>query len=324
LRNTKENDLFNKILVPLDGSQLAEKAIPFAEEMIAKFGASVTLLSTDAPEDTPKHDEYYEYLNKTQAVMEQDLKKYAPAKKAKINTAITGRTGLLGDPASEILDYADKEDFNMIIMATHGRTGITRWVLGGTANKIARTFSCPLMLIRAKAVVPKPVDIKKVLVPLDGSRESESVLPFVETIAAKLRPDITLVHIVELLYHVTAYPEIASYGGAGIVRTPYSPDEMKPFQETGEKYLKSISDSFMKKGIRHTTELRTGIPAAEIIEMETKLHPDLVVMSTHGQSGFGRFDNGSVTDKVLHAGTTPLLMVRPQPSAPGSSVGQNR
>lgn len=306
--------MFNKILVPLDGSKLAEKALPYAEELATDFGSKVTLLSAGAPEDTPQHDEYFAYLKKASATLAEDFKNSKV--KAEVNTAITGNAGMTNDVAAEILDYADKQDFNMIIMATHGRTGITRWVLGDNANKVARAFTCPLLLIRAKNDVPKTVQIKKILVPLDGSKESEAVLPFAEAFASKTKAEISLLHIVEMLYTVTAYPAAAGYGGAGIVRVPYTPEEMKPSIDVGEKYIKSVSAKLAEKGFSNKTEVRAGTGGEEIIEVEAKMHPDLTIMSTHGHSGFGRFEHGSVTDKVLHGGSSALLLVRPPQKSP--------
>jgi nucleotide-binding universal stress UspA family protein len=87
---------------------------------------------------------------------------------------------------------------------------------------------------------------------------------------------------------------------------------MKPWKEVGEKYIKSVNDKLTVEGIKASYEVRVGSAGEEIIEAEAKMHPDVVAMSTHGHSGFGRFDHGSVTDKVLHAGSTPLLLVRPK------------
>jgi nucleotide-binding universal stress UspA family protein len=305
--------LFDKVLVPLDGSKLAAKALPYAEEMAIEFGSKITLLSAGAPEDTPQHDEYLAYLKKTSATVSAEIKKII--NKAEVKTAITGKKGIVNDAAAEILDYAAKDDDNMIIMATHGRTGLTRWVLGDVANKVARAFSCPLLMIRAKATTPKSVHIKKILVPLDGSAGSEAVLPFVEAFAETIKPEITLLHIVDLQYHVYAYPEAAAYGGANIVRVPYNKTEMKPFVDAGKKYIQSISDKLAEKGFANKVEVRSGSAGEEIMEAEAKIKPDLVIMSTHGHSGFGRFEHGSVTDKVLHGGASPLLLIRPPQTA---------
>ena len=309
--------MFEKILVPLDGSELAEKALPYAEELAVKLGSEVTLVTIGTQAENVQHPENRVYLSKKAADMEQNFKKSsaaARAKKAKVTSDIVSSSGLVARPAEEIVEYADKKDINMIIMATHGRTGITRWVMGDTANKVASSFKCPLLLIRAKADVPQKIQLKKILVPLDGSKASETVLTFIEILASRLKPAINLLHIVEMQFHVYAYPEAAGYGAPGIVRVPYNKEEMKPFREAGEKYIKGISDKLKEKGIESTTEVRVGSPGDEIIEMEQEQHPDIVVMSTHGHSGFGRFDHGSITDKVLHGGKTPLLLVRPQKS----------
>ena len=66
------------------------------------------------------------------------------------------------------------------------------------------------------------------------------------------------------------------------------------------------------KGIQTSYEVRTGSPGEEIIKVEGEMRPDMVAMSTHGHSGFGRWDHGSIADKVIHAGNTPLLLVRPR------------
>ena len=306
--------MFEKILVPLDGSKLAEKALPYAEELAAKLGSEVILINVGTKAENIEHPEYRVYLSKIAARTEENIKKsQAPAvrKKAKVSSSVVSSKGLAARPAEEIVDYADKENINLIIMATHGRTGITRWVMGDTANKVAQSFKCPLLLIRAKNDVSKTVRLQNILVPLDGSKESETALPYVETLASKLKLTVNLLHIVEMQYHVYAYPEAAGYGAPGIVRVPYNKQELKPFRETGGKYIKGISDKLMEKGIKNTSEVRVGSPGDEIIEVEEAIHPDVVVMSTHGHSGFGRFDHGSITDKVLHGGNTPLLLVRP-------------
>ena len=309
--------MFNKILVPLDGSKLAEKALPYADEMAIHFGANITLFHSGATGETTKHNEMQAYLNKTSAEMEKRIANAFANKskpKAQVDTAITGTTGFINNAAAEILSYADTGNIDMIIMGTHGRTGVTRWMLGDTANKVARAFTCPILLIRAVTEVPDDIHFQRILVPLDGSKESEAVLPYVENLVGKIKPDIKLLNVVDLLYHVYAYPAAAGYGGDGIVRVPFNPEEMKPYREAGEKYIKGISVKLSEKGYKNGAEVRVGVPGDEIIEAEKAIKPDLVVMSTYGHSGFGRWEHGSITDKVLHAGMTPLFLVRPQKS----------
>jgi len=91
-------------------------------------------------------------------------------------------------------------------MGTHGRTGIKRWALGSTADKVARSFTCPVLLIRANADVPETIHLENILVPLDGSVQSETVLPYVADLAAKLKVKVNLLHIVEMPYHTYVTP----------------------------------------------------------------------------------------------------------------------
>jgi nucleotide-binding universal stress UspA family protein len=250
------------------------------------------------------------------AMVEQNLKKSAdmpPGEKIKVTPAIIGSPNLFTHPAEQILDYAGKENISLIVMATHGSSGIKRWALGSVANNVARAFESPLLLIRAYTGVPKSVHLGNMLVPLDGSKPGEATLPYIESLAAKLKSKINLFTVVEPPYHVYAYSTgMEYYGGSGIVRVPYTEEEMKPMKDIAEKYVKGVSDKLAEKGFKTEYEVRTGSPGDEIIKAEENIHPDIVVMSTHGHSGFGRWSHGSVADKVLHAGITPLLLVKPK------------
>jgi nucleotide-binding universal stress UspA family protein len=308
--------MYKRLLVPLDGSELAEIALPYAEELARHLGSEVILVNVRTPTENLDKPERREYLTIMAATTEQNIKKSTdrPAgEKVKVATAIVGSPGLLTHPAEQILDYAEKENINLIVMATHGSTGIRRWTLGSTANNVARAFKCPILLIRAKTNVPKSVHLNKILVPLDGSIPSEAALPYIEYLASKLKTRVSLLYVVEMLYHYYPYAEpIGYYASAGVVKVPYNEEEMKPWKEVGEKYIKSVNDKLTAEGIKTSYEVRIGSAGEEIIKAEEEMHPDMVAMSTHGHSGFGRWDHGSVTDKVLHAGNTPLLLVRPK------------
>jgi nucleotide-binding universal stress UspA family protein len=296
--------MFRKILVPLDTSQLSEIALPYAEEMAAKLDSEVILLHARTSADTEDKPEHKDYLDKIKTALQRS--------KIKVTTALYGFPTRVNDPAVEILDYADKEKIELIIMATHGRSGIGRWALGSTANKVVRAAQCPLLLIRAGAEAVGRVRLDTILVPLDGSKPSEAVLPNVESLASSFKSQVNLLYVVEPLYHVYPYSEgLGYYGAAGVVRVPYSEEEMKPTRDVAEKYMQDINEKLASKGVRTSYEIRMGSPGGEIIKAGEKMRPDLAAMSTHGQSGFGRFNTGSTADKVLHGGNTPLLLVRP-------------
>ncbi len=308
--------MYKRLLVPLDGSKLAEIALPYAEEMARHLGSEIVLINVRTPTENIEHPEYRAYLTKMAATVEQNLKKSADmprGEKVKVSSVIKGSPGMTTHPAEEILDYAEKENINLIVMATHGTTGIRRWALGSVANKVARAFKCPVLLIRASTDAPKKVHFGKILVPLDGSKASETTLPYIEYLASKLKTRISLLYVVEPLYHLYPYAEpVGFYGASGVAKVPYNEEEMKPMMQVAEKYIKSVNDKLIKEGNKASFEVKLGSPGEGIIKAEGEMHPDVVAMSTHGHSGFGRFEHGSVTDKVLHAGSTPLLLVRPK------------
>jgi nucleotide-binding universal stress UspA family protein len=254
-------------------------------------------------------------MDKIVGEVEKNINTSAALKKGEktgVKGELRGSPTLITNAAAEILDFAEKEKVSLIIMATHGRSGISRWTMGSTANKVAQASRCSLLLIRAGSVVPRKVSLDKILVTLDGSKPSEAVLPYIEALAPRLKSRVSLLNVVEPLYHVYPYSDgVGYYGSAGVVRVPYTEEEMRPTKDVAEKYLVDINDKLSTKGVRSSYVLRTGSPGEEIIKAEEEMRPDMVAMSTHGHSGFGRWSHGSVADKVLHAGTTPLLLVRP-------------
>ena len=98
----------------------------------------------------------------------------------------------------------------------------------------------------------------------------------------------------------------------GVVEVPYTEEEIKSLKADAEEYLQKVSSKLMAERITTSYEVRVGSAAEEIIKLADETPTDVVAMSTHGESGFSRWEHGSIADKVLHAGNTPLLLVRPQ------------
>jgi nucleotide-binding universal stress UspA family protein len=316
--------MYKRILVPLDGSELGELALPYAEELAEKLDSEIILLNVRSSGEDPGNPEHRAYISKTVATVEQNMKKSgdaAPGQKLKVTSAIIGSPGLMTHAAEEIVDYAEKEKISLIAMATHGRTGIKRWALGSTTDKVVRAAKCPVLLVRAHAAVPGKIKLNKLLVTLDGSQLSETVLPHAESLATKLKAKVILLHVVVPPYHIYPVAEMAGYySGSAIIRVPYSDKELKPQKDSAQDYLRKVSAKLAGMGISVSTKMRVGPAADEIIELSDELGVSLVAMSTCGESGFTRWEHGSVATKVLHAGNKPLLLIRerqPQPESPG-------
>lgn len=147
---------------------------------------------------------------------------------------------------------------DLIVIATHGRTGIGRWTMGSTADKIARAAKCPILLIRAFSEKTGPFHLKSLLVPLDGSKEAESALAPVQWLSQRLNAKVMLLHVLEPLHHIYASSGSNFFAGGVMLRVPHSEQEMRPFKEVAENYLKSIEKTLQAEGIMARYEIPSG------------------------------------------------------------------
>jgi nucleotide-binding universal stress UspA family protein len=193
--------MFAKIIVPLDGSKLAEVALPYAEELAAKMGYDIVLLTILDTQD--ENENHLRYVKKIEEITKCHAAKYIKNEKGKAIDVTT--ITRCGDPAEGIMEYALSRGFPLIVMASHGRSGIGRWTVGSVADKVVRS-NCyqPVMLIRAKesrSDIREKRIMKKALVPLDGSNTSEKVIPYITQIATKLEMELTLLQVVPTTNH---------------------------------------------------------------------------------------------------------------------------
>lgn len=291
--------MYEKILVPLDGSEMAEVAIPYAIELAGKLGHAVDLLYvTESNKPDTRHMNQL-YLDKMVEVIKQGVMKEKGQTKT-FKSAIVA-----SEPAEGILEYADNQDVGLIVMGTHGRHGVRRWTLGSVAEKVVRATDRPVVLIRTTGVTgtaKEPGAFKKILVPLDGSKESETVISYIEEIAHKFQALVVLVQIVNMGYFT-----IAAEGYNYVV---HSDDQTESFKKYAHDYLEGVARRFSAKGITTSFEVKAGNPAEEIIALADNIQADIVAMSTHARSRVGRWVFGSVAERVLYEGHCHLLLVR--------------
>ncbi len=299
--------MYEKILVPLDGSELAQVALPYAEELAGRLGSEIILVFVSELAEDPNRHMHQFYLEKMveseQCAIERYFKK-SEGRAIQVRSAI-----LVGNPAEKIVEYAEKEGISLIVLATHGRCGITRWALGSVANKVVRATKRPVALIRARGARPDVREkgiLHKAVVPLDGSKVGEAAVSYIEELAARLKAELILLQVLALGYNT-----ITAEGYEYVV---YSEKQMASDRAFARAYLDGIGARLKGKGIVTGSEVRFGSAAEEIIKLADEIHADVVVMSTHGRSGVGRFVFGSVAERVLCEGNTPLLLIR----APGA------
>jgi len=156
---------------------------------------------------------------------------------------------------------------------------------------------------------------ERVLVPLDGSKVGEAAIPVIKRLVEKCGPgvkvEITLLGVITLLRHWVVVGEASA-------PVSYTEDELNLIKQRVMNYLIRTGDSLKKRGVVIKTMVASGNAAEEILKACTEINADLIAMSTHGRSGLRRLAFGSITDKVLHGSTVPVLMVR----APEGTVNE--
>lgn len=287
--------MYRSILLPMDGSELAEVVLPYAEEVAGRMGSNIILMSVLEPGKEQARRVTQCYLDSVGRDLKDGAAKYG-GKDISITTIIKE-----GDPAEEILKYAEEQNVSQIMLATHGRTGLSRWALGSVAFKVATASVTPVVQIRAKGGRPDVREkgiMRSVLVPLDGTTEGEAVLPYIEERATIMKYDVILFNMVEINPNLTSMEAL---------------EHRQKRTESAQAYLDKIAERIRQKGVKVTTELRTvlgGEQAREIIKVADEFNVDLVAMTTHAHTGFGRWLHDNIQQTVLTEGNTPLLLVR--------------
>lgn len=289
--------MYQSILVPMDGSPLAEVVLPYVYELCAKFSPKVTFLHVcQSTESTFMCEAYVEHLVDA---AERRLR----AGKGTIN-AVT----VSGNVHERILKQADKEANDLILMAAHGYSGRGNWMLGSVVHKVISSAKAPVLIVREKLPNRSGGWPKNVIVPLDGSSLSESVLPHVVAMA-KTGVAVTLLRVCEPPVLLADYPDSVMPEGWD--------EHIRLAQRSAENacsvYLDDVArERLQKEDVKAESTVVLADRAADgIIEQIGRDPSALVVMSTHGRSGFSRWPYGHVADRVILATKNPVLLVRP-------------
>lgn len=298
--------MFTKLLIPLDGSKTAERALPYTRYLAQETNVVVELLAVVDVANMATHMTAERALHVDTMVEDavRASEKYLEAiagtlTAAKINTVVdTGR------PEEVIIEKAAAEQDTLITMASHGRSGMNRWLLGSVAEKVLRGATNPVLLIRAREDI-RTEDVptlQSLIVPLDGSDLAERVLPRAIELAQQGNLEIVLIRTYNI--PTTAYAGVEGYA------LPMD-DLLKGMREEACEYLESKVADVKKLGIaRVSFAAKEGLPADEIISFAKNLPGALIAMSTHGRSGVRRWVLGSVTETVMRHSDNPVLVIR--------------
>ncbi|HLH71883.1 MAG TPA: universal stress protein [Chloroflexota bacterium] len=274
-----------KILVPLDGSGLSERAVPYATVLAKASHGALTLVRVIAD---PAQEA--ETRGELAAVAE---------KVAKAGVNVDWRV-VVGYPA-EMIIAAAADDHTMIVMSTHGRSGLGRWLYGSVADEVLRGATVPVLLIPATCGrIWRQDHPFRILAPLDGSDFAEEVLTLTVSLADQLSAELLLVKVVEPPHY--AYTDTF----------PYPMNDVKSELGIADHYLSEIARALGKPGRVVQTRSVVGHPPSAIAALATEEQFDLIAMATHGRGGVRRLVLGSVALGTLQRSTVPLLLVRPE------------
>lgn len=207
--------------------------------------------------------------------------------------------GTPSEPAADvIIDYARANDVDFIVMGTHGRRGVRRMLLGSVTEEVIRRSPCPVLTMRTHKEAWTLPRADRVLVPVDFNASTRQVIGVASRIAEHYHAAITLAHVVDLEY----YP----YYGFGSDPFPEIKNEMV---EASEDKLTELASELQAAGIVATWATVHGHPAAALKELAEERDVDLIVIGSHGRSGFDRAMVGSVSEKVLRSAHCPVMVV---------------
>jgi len=317
--------MFHRILVPLDGSERAERALPVAARL-AQASHGVLIVAQILNMDNMLYIAPEMMISESVVQSECD----AANQYLTLATAPVKREGLsveqitmFGIPDSLLLSIIESYNVDLVVMGSHGRTGFTRWALGSIAEKIARYSPVPVLVLREHGPTPTtphldPICPLRILVPLDGSTHAKAAIaPAANLIAALAEPQRGALHLTHIVQ--AAEGNLAKHSQ----RTHEMVQKVKhSLQKTVENVREGFeAPSVAPLGLRitYSVTLDTDVAHAIIRIAENGEDAegsgviggsDVIAMATHGRTGLDHLAMGSITERVLHATQLPILIVR--------------
>jgi len=297
--------MFEHILLPLDGSALAERVIPHAAALAKAFDSRLTLLRVV---HRKKKGNQQGMINPIDWQMRKsEAEAYLKAVQEHLaDIELDGDVQIMeGNPAQQIIEHARHEKVDLIIISSHGSSGLSQWNINSVVQKVLLKAFMPVMIIRSYQKAHEEFEglrYKRLLLPLDGSRRAECVLPLAKSISAAHESKIFLTHIVE-------EPKLPK-------QTPLSDDDRNMVSrlseintDESEKYLNSLADQFKDQDVEMIIE-SSNKPTIALHNIVDREKINLVLLSAHGYSGENRWPYGNIALNFIVYGTTPLLIIQ--------------
>ena len=303
--------MLNHILVPLDGSTLAECVLPHVAAIAPVTHARITLLhvlqQAQNGGNTPAVDPVDWHLKK------QNAEKYLEGIVSRLSAAgILGVESLIleGNPAGSVIEYARSNNVDLIALSTHGNSGLSGWNVSGVVQKILLRSYKSTLLVRAympSSTGTTKIRYKRLFVGMDCSARSEFVLPFAINLAQFYKSQLILETVIEkprLINRMPVSQEIVELSNQFVEKN----------RKAASHYFKQLLAQFSTKELRIKTHISIGDNAIAVLhDMAEEANPDLVLLAAHGETGERRWPYGSVTTSFIAYGNTSLLIMQDLP-----------
>jgi len=307
------------ILVPIDFSKVSVQAIATAKRLAQRFGAAIHLTHVHQwqyPADFMGPVMSSEFLpgERQKKQLAEELKSIANKAGLSSRDQTHLRTG--ASAFHEICKLAVKISADLIVMSTHGYTGLKRVFLGSTAERVVQHASCPVFVVRqfGKRATEKKFDYKKVLVPIDFSACSQKGLRYAIGFANEFDARIILLHATYLGY-------IYSAEGTALHDIP---GLQKAGRENAERQMRKLVRAVKFGGVKFETVFTEGPPVFDICDFAKDHDVDLIITSTHGLTGFQRVLIGSVAEKVVRHAPCSVMVVPSHPKVRAATLAKAR
>ena len=296
--------MFEHLLVPLDGSRLAEAALPAAATLSQILDARVTLIHVierRAPQEIHGEQHLSDPIDASAYLGGVAARAFPPG----VHVEQHVHTAEVKDVARSIVEHADELEPDLIVMCAHGQGGLRTWLLGSIAQQIIALGVTPVFLIQPDGAAATPsFACRRLLVPLDGNPDHEQGLVVAVALAQACAADLHL---------LMAVPTLGTLSGEHSAAARLLPAATSAWLDMSEEsagaHLRQRAIDIQALGLRAATEVCRGDPAGAIAHTAQRVQADLVVMGTHGKRGMNAFWSGSVAAQVSSRSRVPLLLV---------------
>jgi nucleotide-binding universal stress UspA family protein len=296
--------MFKHILVPIDGSIMAEAALPVASFLAGKLQARVTLMHVvekHAPEAVHGQP-HLQHAEDAERYLNEVAQRFFPQE---VTVDCHVHTDHVDDVAGSIVAHADELRYDLVIMCSHGRGAALHLFLGSIAQSVIARGSLPVLIAHSDAEGnPQPFSCRHILVPLDDNREHAQALPISKELSKGCGATLHLAFVI---------PDLATLSGEQSVASRMLPGTtaraLEMTTQDAQDYFRELEEGLLNEGFEASAHVLRGDPATVILEAANLPQIDLVVLGTHGKTGMDAFWSGSVAHRICSHSKVPLLLV---------------